>query len=131
MKKKFGMNRKSKPIQAVFGESVFLRYRIYIVLGVGSVIIIIFLSFADLILYLMNGFMITTHFSESVGLEKVRIVCVIARKEFEFIYRNQITKAEFENYLKRYYFLDTYPDIDLLCKRMDRKTIAAYPIPKI
>ena len=33
--------------------------------------------------------------------------------------------------LKPSYSLHTYPDIDLLFKRPDRKTIAAYPIPKI
>ena len=86
------MNHKSKPIQAVFGKSVFLRYRIYVVLGVGSVLINIFLSFIDLILFLMNGIMLFTHLSEYYldedDLEKLGNTGFFARKEFEFIYQS-------------------------------------------
>ena len=48
------MNHERNPIQAVFGNTLFLKYRIYIALGIGSMLANICLVFADLILFWME-----------------------------------------------------------------------------
>ena len=57
------MNLLRKPIQAVFGDSFFLRYRIYIILGMGSMLANICLLFADFILFWMEIAFLIYHIS--------------------------------------------------------------------
>ena len=57
------MNPKRKPIQAVFGDSFFLNYRIYISLGLGSMLANVCLVFADLILFWMEIAFLIYHIS--------------------------------------------------------------------
>ena len=85
------MNHKRKPIQEIFGESVFLRYRIYIVLGIGSVLTNIFLAFADLVLFWMEISFLVYHVSVTSDMKWITANFIFpVRKEFKFIHRGQI-----------------------------------------
>ena len=59
------MKSQSNHIQAVFGDSFFLKHRIYIVLGIGSVFSNICLVFADFILFWMEISFLVYHVAET------------------------------------------------------------------
>ena len=59
------MNHQRNPIQAVFGDSFFLKHRIYIALGIGSILANICLVFADLILFWMEIAFLVYHVSST------------------------------------------------------------------
>ena len=108
------MNHQSNPIQAVFGDSFFLKHRIYIALGIGSVLANICLVFADLILFWMEIAFLIYHVSSTSNMNFITA-------NFVFPVRLWLSKLKIQDHTENVVWLQAK-----ICIRINFKTIRSF-----